>query len=63
MSGARPRTIPHEFVLLGTDGFGLSGTRESLRRGFEVGAEHIGAAALAALHGSGSCRGRPSTKR
>jgi pyruvate dehydrogenase E1 component len=47
------RWVPHEFVSLGTDGFGLSDTRESLRRRFEVDAEHIAVAALAALHRSG----------
>ncbi len=47
------RWVPHEFISLGTDGFGLSDTREALRRSFEVDAEHIVVAALAALHRSG----------
>ena len=33
--------IPGHLVSLGTDGFGLSGTREELRQHFEVSAEHI----------------------
>ena len=47
------RWVPHEFISLGTDGFGLSDTREALRRRFEVDAEHIAVAALEALHRSG----------
>jgi pyruvate dehydrogenase E1 component len=47
------RWVRHEFISLGTDGFGLSDTREALRRRFEVDAEHIAVAALAALHRSG----------
>ena len=34
---------------LGTDGFGMSDTREALRRHFEVDAENIAVAALDAL--------------
>jgi pyruvate dehydrogenase E1 component len=34
---------------LGTDGFGRSDSRESLRRHFEVNAEHIAFAALSSL--------------
>jgi pyruvate dehydrogenase E1 component len=41
------RWIPGRLVPLGTDGFGMSDTREALRRHFEVDAETI---ALAALH-------------
>jgi pyruvate dehydrogenase E1 component len=40
-------------VVLGTDGFGRSDTREALRTHFEVSAEHIAVAALAALAGDG----------
>jgi len=36
-------------VALGTDGFGRSETRKNLRRFFEVDAEHVTIAALAAL--------------
>ncbi len=43
------RWIPGRFVALGTDGFGLSDTRDALRRHFEVDAEHIALAALDAL--------------
>lgn len=43
------RWIPGEFVPLGTDGFGRSDTRKALRSFFEIDAEHIAAAALAAL--------------
>ncbi len=42
------RFIPGTFVPLGTDGFGMSDTREALRRHFEVDADHI---VLGALHG------------
>jgi pyruvate dehydrogenase E1 component len=48
------RWIPGDFVPLGTDGYGLSDTREALRRHFEVNAEHIAAAALSALASRGS---------
>jgi pyruvate dehydrogenase E1 component len=48
------RWVPDGFVSLGTDGFGLSDTREALRRRFEVDAEHIAVAALDALHRAGS---------
>ncbi|MDJ0974324.1 MAG: pyruvate dehydrogenase (acetyl-transferring), homodimeric type [Planctomycetota bacterium] len=47
------RWIPNTFVSLGTDGFGMSDTREALRRHFEVDAESIAAAALYALHQDG----------
>ena len=43
------RWVPRPFVPLGTDGFGRSDTREALRRHFEVDAENIVVAALAAL--------------
>ena len=41
--------IPGRLITLGTDGFGLSETRETLREHFHVDAEHIVAAALNAL--------------
>ncbi len=41
------------YVVLGTDGFGRSDTREALRRHFEVDAEHIVVATLHALHQQG----------
>jgi pyruvate dehydrogenase E1 component len=43
------RWIGRPFTALGTDGFGRSDTRESLRRFFEVDAEHIVVATLSAL--------------
>jgi pyruvate dehydrogenase E1 component len=47
------RFLPGRFVALGTDGFGMSDTRQSLRRHFEVDAEHIALAALDALRRDG----------
>ncbi|NNL84202.1 MAG: pyruvate dehydrogenase (acetyl-transferring), homodimeric type [Myxococcales bacterium] len=41
--------VPGELISLGTDGFGLSGTREELRDYFEVSADYIVFAALSAL--------------
>jgi len=43
------RFIPGRFVPLGTDGFGMSDTREALRRHFEVDAESVVLGALDAL--------------
>jgi pyruvate dehydrogenase E1 component len=43
------RWIPAPFVSLGTDGFGRSDSRGALRRFFEIDAEHIVVATLAAL--------------
>ncbi len=43
------RWIPGRFSVLGTDGFGRSEDRSSLRRHFEVDAEHIVVAAIDAL--------------
>ena len=43
------RWVPRSFTPLGTDGFGRSDTREALRRHFEIDAEHIVVATLAAL--------------
>ena len=42
------RWLPGPLVSLGTDGFGMSDTRESLRRHFEVDAASI---VIGALHG------------
>jgi len=47
------RFIPRRFVPLGTDGFGLSDTREALRRHFEVSAPYVVVAALSALRAEG----------
>jgi pyruvate dehydrogenase E1 component len=41
--------LPASRLVLGTDGFGRSDTREALRELFEVDAPHIAAAALAGL--------------
>ncbi|HEX2054607.1 MAG TPA: pyruvate dehydrogenase (acetyl-transferring), homodimeric type [Actinomycetota bacterium] len=50
------RWVPQPYVSLGTDGFGRSDTRENLRRHFEVDAEHIVVAALAALAQAGEVK-------
>ncbi len=43
------RWVPQPFIPLGTDGFGRSGTREELRRFFEVDAPHVVVAVLSGL--------------
>jgi len=48
------RWIRRPYVVLGTDGYGRSDTREQLRRYFEVDAEHIVLAALHSLARSGA---------
>jgi pyruvate dehydrogenase E1 component len=45
--------LPQTTVLLGTDGFGRSDTRETLRRLFEIDPPHIAAAAIGALARTG----------
>jgi pyruvate dehydrogenase E1 component len=50
------RWVPGSFTPLGTDGFGRSDTRAALRRFFEVDAEHIAVAALAALAREGKVK-------
>ena len=47
------RWIPLPFTVLGTDGYGLSESREDLRHYFEVSAEHIAFAALHSLYQQG----------
>jgi pyruvate dehydrogenase E1 component len=47
---------PRRFVVLGTDGFGRSDTRETLRRFFEIDAESIVIATLSALAESGAMK-------
>ncbi|MAG58991.1 MAG: pyruvate dehydrogenase (acetyl-transferring), homodimeric type [Planctomycetes bacterium] len=47
------RWIPGEYVPLGTDGYGMSDTREALRRHFEVDAASIVVATLDALRHQG----------
>jgi len=46
--------VPGPFVALGTDGFGLSESRERLRDHFEIAPAHIGLAALDALRATGA---------
>ncbi len=46
--------VPGAYVVLGTDGFGRSDTRERLRRFFEVNRHHVVLAALKALADEGS---------
>jgi pyruvate dehydrogenase E1 component len=41
--------VPVRYVVLGTDGFGRSDTRQQLRKFFEVNRQHVVVAALAAL--------------
>jgi pyruvate dehydrogenase E1 component len=48
------RFVPQGLAPLGTDGYGLSDTRAGLRRHFEVDAEHVAVATLAALARAGS---------
>ncbi len=52
------RFIPGRFVPLGTDGFGMSDTREALRRHFEVDAESVVIGALDALRQDGKLSGK-----
>jgi pyruvate dehydrogenase E1 component len=47
------RFVKSPFSSLGTDGFGRSDTRESLRRFFEIDAEHIVVAVLSELAAAG----------
>lgn len=47
------RFVPGRFIPLGTDGYGMSDTREALRRHFEVDAENIVIAALDGLRQEG----------
>ncbi|MEB2312101.1 MAG: pyruvate dehydrogenase (acetyl-transferring), homodimeric type [Sorangiineae bacterium] len=47
------RWVPGRLVPLGTDGFGMSDTRQALRRHFEIDAENIALAALDALRQDG----------
>jgi pyruvate dehydrogenase E1 component len=54
--------IEAPFVALGTDGFGRSDTRESLRAFFEVDAPSIAAAAMVALAASGAVTAKAAAK-
>jgi pyruvate dehydrogenase E1 component len=51
------RFVPQPYVSLGTDGYGLSDTREALRRWFEVDAAHIVVGVLDALAQAGEVDG------
>jgi pyruvate dehydrogenase E1 component len=51
------RFVPEPYVVLGTDGYGFSDTRASLRRHFEVDAAHITVAVLDALAQTGDVKG------
>ena len=53
------RWLPPYYVSLGTDGFGRSDTRESLRSLFEIDASHVAAATLAEL---ARCQAMPGAK-
>ena len=46
--------VPRRYVVLGTDGFGRSDTREKLRHFFEVDRAHVAVAALRALADEGA---------
>ena len=48
--------VPGRYVVLGTDGFGRSDTRERLRRHFEVDRHHVTVAALKALADEGAIK-------
>jgi len=52
------RWVPGHFVPLGTDGFGLSDTREALRRHFETDSAHIALAVLDGLAALGEAKGK-----
>jgi pyruvate dehydrogenase E1 component len=51
------RWIPGRVVPLGTDGFGMSDSREALRRHFEVDAENVAIGALEGLRADGKISG------
>ena len=50
------RWVPQPYISLGTDGFGRSDTRPALRRFFEIDAEHVVVATLAALSDMGEAK-------
>ena len=50
------RWVPGQFTSLGTDGFGLSDTREALRRHFETDAAHVVVAVLDGLRAAGEAK-------
>ncbi|MDQ6783210.1 MAG: pyruvate dehydrogenase (acetyl-transferring), homodimeric type [Actinomycetota bacterium] len=50
------RWVPRQFCALGTDGYGLSDTREALRRHFETDAAHVVVAVLDGLRATGDAK-------
>ena len=54
--------VPGDYHVLGTDGFGRSDTRESLRNFFEVDAQYVVIAALKALADAGAIKASVVTK-
>ncbi|MDQ6837325.1 MAG: pyruvate dehydrogenase (acetyl-transferring), homodimeric type [Actinomycetota bacterium] len=50
------RWVPRQFCPLGTDGYGLSDTREALRRHFETDAAHVVVAVLDGLRAAGDAK-------
>jgi pyruvate dehydrogenase E1 component len=48
--------VPRRYVVLGTDGYGRSDTREQLRRHFEVDRQCVTVAALKALADEGAIK-------
>jgi pyruvate dehydrogenase E1 component len=48
--------VPRRYIVLGTDGYGRSDTRERLRRHFEVDRHHVAVAALKALADEGTIK-------
>jgi len=53
LPGSVATCFPGRFTALGTDGFGLSESRQALRDHFEVDARHIAWAAMSSLFGEG----------
>jgi pyruvate dehydrogenase E1 component len=53
LPGSIARWMPEHYTVLGTDGFGLSESREDLRNHFEVSADHIVGAVVVQLYRGG----------
>lgn len=56
------RHVGGQFIVLGTEGFGRSDTRQKLRRFFEVDAQHIAVAALSGLSRAGKIPASETTE-